>query len=108
MKVMFVSDIHGSLNDTIQMIEVFNKEGADKLIVLGDILYHGPRNPLPSTYNPSEVEKLLNQYSQRIISIRGNCDSEVDQMVLEFEMMQDHSHLLLDDYHFFLTHGHKF
>ena len=106
MKLFFISDIHGSIDDLNKVLELFEKEGADYLIILGDILYHGPRNPLPSNYNPQDVSKSLNVYKDKIIAIRGNCDSEVDQMLLEFPIMADFSQILLENKRFFLTHGH--
>lgn len=106
MKLFFMSDIHGSSYYTGLALERFRQEGADYLIILGDILYHGARNPLPKGHNPKEVIRLLNQYSDRIIAVRGNCDSEVDEMVLDFPLMSSYSNLLLDGLRIFLTHGH--
>ena len=80
MKLLFISDIHGSLYYASKVIEVFNNEQCDLIISLGDLLYHGPRNPLPQEYNPKEVASLFNQYKKYFIAVRGNCDSEVDQM----------------------------
>ena len=106
MKLLFISDIHGSLYYARQAIEIFKKENADYIVILGDHLYHGARNPLPVEYNTIEVAKLLNQYSNRIISIRGNCDSEVDEMVLSFPMMSTYSTVFYNGKRLFLTHGH--
>lgn len=108
MKLLIASDIHGSLYYTKLLIDKFNKEKCDRLILLGDILYHGPRNPLPKDYEPKEVANLLNQYKDKIICVRGNCDSEVDQMILEFPVSSAYSYLLIDNYTFFLTHGHLY
>lgn len=108
MKLLFISDIHGSLYYASKVIEVFNNEQCDLIISLGDLLYHGPRNPLPQEYNPKEVAGLFNQYKQYFIAVRGNCDSEVDQMLLEFPILADYSTLLVDGHRFFLTHGHHF
>ena len=108
MKFIIASDIHGDLNSANTLISVFNSEHADKLILLGDILYHGPRNDLPSTYNPKEVIKLLNAYKANIISVQGNCDAEVDQMVLDFDIMRKHRYVEADGLRFFVTHGHEF
>ncbi|QVK18010.1 phosphodiesterase [Mycoplasmatota bacterium] len=108
MKLLFASDIHGSFYYTKRLIEIFHEEKADKLILLGDILYHGPRNPLTKDYNPMKVANLLNQYRDQILCVRGNCDSEVDQMVLDFPMMADYTQLVVDNYQFFLTHGHLY
>lgn len=106
MKLIVISDIHGSLKYTKNAIEIFNREEGDYLLILGDILYHGPRNPLPEEYNPKEVAEVLNQYSDKIIAVRGNCDSEVDQMLLDFPCMGDYSIVLYNDKRLFLTHGH--
>jgi hypothetical protein len=108
MKLMFISDIHGSYSCLKKVIDIFEEEKPDKLIILGDILYHGPRNPLPEGHNPKEVVKLLNQYKDKIIAVRGNCDAEVDQMVLEFNIMETYTQLFVDNRCFFLTHGHHF
>lgn len=108
MKLFIVSDIHGSLEDLKKVLELFEKEKADKLVLLGDLLYHGPRNPLPEGYNPKEVAILLNSYKNKIIAVRGNCDAEVDQMVLDFPMRADYSELFIDNHRFFITHGHLF
>ncbi|MEF1311011.1 phosphodiesterase [Vibrio mytili] len=109
MKLFFASDLHGSLPATQETIELFLASGAEHLILLGDILYHGPRNPVPEGYNPSQVAELLNQYSEQIIAVRGNCDSEVDQMLLNFPMMMDFAWVLLESgKRMFLTHGHLY
>ncbi|MBR6765540.1 MAG: phosphodiesterase, partial [Clostridia bacterium] len=89
MKIMFASDIHGSVYYAERVLEAFKNEQADKLILLGDLLYHGPRNPLTRDYQPMKVAELLNENKHNILAVRGNCDSEVDQMVLEFPVMQD-------------------
>ena len=108
MKFMIVSDIHGSYTDLKRVMEIYKEEKMDKLVLLGDLLYHGPRNPLPEGYQPQEVMKLLNTYKENIIAVRGNCDAEVDQMVLEFPMRGDYSELYLDGHRFFFTHGHLY
>lgn len=107
MKIFFASDIHGSLYYTKKMLALFEEEKADVLVLLGDFLYHGARNDLPKDYNTKEVINLLNKYSSKIIAIQGNCDSEVDQMVLDFELAKD-TYLLIDNQRFYLTHGHVF
>ena len=84
MKIMIASDIHGSAFYCEKMIEAYRREKADKLLLLGDILYHGPRNDLPKEYNPKKVIQMLNDIKEDILCVRGNCDTEVDQMVLEF------------------------
>ena len=108
MKCMIISDIHGSYLDLRRVMDIYEEEHFDKLIILGDILYHGPRNPLPEGYEPKSVIRLLNEYKEKIIAVRGNCDAEVDQMVLEFPMRADYHELYLDGHRFFLTHGHLF
>lgn len=106
MKIFFMSDIHGSLYYTRKALENFKKEKADHIVILGDELYHGARNPLPLEYNPKEVTELLNEFADRIIAVRGNCDSEVDEMVLNFPMMTTYSIILYNGRRLFLTHGH--
>lgn len=108
MKWLIASDIHGSLYYGKKLIEQIKKEEPDKVIFLGDILYHGPRNDLPNDYNPKELIKLLNEYKDKIISVRGNCDSEVDQMVLEFPIMADYMILTINDLTIFATHSHLY
>jgi putative phosphoesterase len=106
--VIFISDIHGSLYYANKAIDVCKNEKADYIVLLGDELYHGARNPLPKDYNPKEVAKLLNSCAPKIIAVRGNCDSEVDQMVLDFPIMSDYSTILYNGRRLFLTHGHIF
>ena len=86
MKFLIASDIHGSLYYTKKLIDLVEKEQPDKIILLGDLYYHGPRNPLPLDYNPKEVCNLLNSYKDKIYAVRGNCDSEVDQMISNFKI----------------------
>jgi putative phosphoesterase len=107
MKLFFVSDLHGSLPATQQVLEKYNQSEAKHLIILGDILNHGPRNPVPEGYQPAAVAELLNDYSEQIIAVRGNCDSEVDQMLLDFPMLESYAWVLLENgTRLFLTHGH--
>jgi putative phosphoesterase len=106
MKLMFASDIHGSLYYCEKMKDLYIKEQAQKLILLGDLLYHGPRNDLPKEYNPKEVIKILNGLKKDILCVRGNCDAEVDQMVLEFPILADYMIMYLDNRMVFVTHGH--
>lgn len=106
MKLMFVSDIHGSAYYLNEVLKAYELENPDKLLLLGDTLYHGPRNPLPKDYDPKIVLSRLNEIKDNIIAVRGNCDSEVDQMVLEFPMMSDYTMLMLDGYQVFASHGH--
>ena len=106
MKIMVASDIHGSALYCRRMLERFDEEGADKLLLLGDLLYHGPRNPLPEEYNPKAVAEMLNARKQQILCVRGNCDGEVDQMMLEFPIMADYCILSVGSRMIFATHGH--
>ncbi len=106
MKLMIASDIHGSSLYCEELLKRYNDEKPDKLLLLGDILYHGPRNDLPRGYNPKSVIAMLNNIKDEIICVRGNCDAEVDQMVLDFPVMADYSILDLDGRLIFATHGH--
>ncbi|WET42017.1 phosphodiesterase [Citrobacter enshiensis] len=108
MKLMFASDIHGSLPATERVLELFAKSGAQWLVILGDVLNHGPRNALPEGYAPAQVADLLNAQAGRIIAVRGNCDSEVDQMLLHFPMTAPWQQILMENQRLFLTHGHLF
>ena len=108
MKLMIASDIHGSAYYCRKLLEAYDREKADKLLLLGDILYHGPRNDLPEEYAPKEVIAMLNPRKQDILCVRGNCDTEVDQMVLEFPIMAEYCILYLNDRMIFATHGHVF
>ena len=108
MKLMFASDIHGSALYCERMLEACRREGAEKLCLLGDILYHGPRNDLPDGHDPKKVTALLNAEKSHILCVRGNCDTEVDQMVLEFPVLADYAVIFVDGRTFFLTHGHHY
>ena len=116
MKLMIASDIHGSAYYCKKMLEAFAWEQADRLLLLGDILYHGPRNDLPKEYAPKEVIALLNGMKQQIFCVRGNCDTEVDQMVLEFPIMADYCVLPIASKTpaaggcrlLYATHGHRY
>lgn len=106
MKYLVFSDIHGSesfCQKAISFFEIFN---CDKILILGDILYHGPRNPLPQGHNPKGVIEILNSYSDKIFCCRGNCDAEVDQMVLNFQVLSDFVHLFDNGLEIFCSHGH--
>lgn len=106
MKLMFASDIHGSLPATERVLERFAQSGAQWLIILGDVLNHGPRNALPEGYAPADVAVKLNGVAQRVIAVRGNCDSEVDQMLLDFPITAPWQQVLSERTRLFLTHGH--
>ena len=106
MKLMIASDIHGSAYWCKKLLDAYRKEQPDKLLLLGDLLYHGPRNDLPAEYAPKQVIPMLSAWKEKIIAVRGNCEAEVDQMVLPFPCMADFSQLLADGKLFYLTHGH--
>ncbi|WP_372882835.1 phosphodiesterase [Psychromonas sp.] len=107
MKLFFASDLHGSLPTTELVLEKYQASGANYLVLLGDLLNHGPRNPVPQGYQPAAVAQLLNNYKDEILAVRGNCDSEVDQMLLDFPMLETYSWILLENgTRIFLTHGH--
>ena len=108
MKWLIASDIHGSAHYCRRLLEAFRAEGADRLLLLGDLLYHGPRNDLPTEYDPKAVIALLNAEKERILCVRGNCDTEVDQMVLEFPILADYALLPVEERLIFVTHGHLF
>ena len=108
MKLFFLSDIHGSAFYLRQALEAYKREQAEWIVLLGDVLYHGARNPLPDGYAPKEVIALLTPLAAQILAVRGNCESEVDAMVLPFPVQSGYSHLLLDGRRFFLTHGHLY
>ncbi|QHQ61646.1 phosphodiesterase [Anaerocolumna sedimenticola] len=108
MKLMIASDIHGSAYYCGKMIEAYKREQADKLLLLGDLLYHGPRNDLPKEYEPKKVIEMLNGIKEELLCVRGNCDTEVDQMVLEFPIMAEYCILYLGCRMIYATHGHKF
>lgn len=108
MKYMFASDVHGSAFYCRKMLEAFEMEKADRLVLLGDLLYHGPRNDLPKEYAPKEVISMLNGMKNKIYAVRGNCEAEVDQMVLEFPVMADYCILSIDEKTLYATHGHVY
>ncbi|HEY2452531.1 MAG TPA: phosphodiesterase [Scandinavium sp.] len=108
MKLMFASDIHGSLPAAERVLSLFAQNEADYLVILGDVLNHGPRNALPEGYAPAEVAERLNTVAERIIAVRGNCDSEVDQMLLRFPITAPWQQVLTAKQRLFLTHGHLF
>ena len=108
MKLMIASDIHGSALWAEKLLAAFEREHADRLLLLGDLLYHGPRNDLPEGYAPKAVIPLLNGMKERIWCVRGNCEAEVDQMVLSFPVMADYCALLMDGHVLYATHGHVY
>lgn len=108
MRVMIAADLHGSAYYCEKLLKRFDEEKCEKLLLLGDILYHGPRNDLPQGYDPKKVTEMLNRYAHKILCVRGNCDTEVDQMVLDFPILAEYAYLYLDGIKIFATHGHKF
>ncbi len=108
MKLLIASDLHGSARYCRALLETFRREQADRLVLLGDLLYHGPRNPLPEEYDPQAVTAMLNTLADRILCVRGNCDSEVDQMVLSFPILADYAFLSAAGADLFATHGHLY
>lgn len=108
MKWMIASDLHGSERWCRALLDAFRREGADRMLLLGDVLYHGPRNDLPEGYDPRAVIGLLNEQADRIYCVRGNCDAEVDQMVLRFPILADYLLLPVGERLIFATHGHVY
>ncbi len=104
MNFLVISDIHGDAC----VERIFEHVKADAILCLGDLLYHGPRNPLPDNYNPQAVIALLNKHAHKIIAVRGNCDAEVDQMMLQFPLTADYNSLFLDRRRVFMSHGHLY
>ena len=108
MKYLIASDIHGSAHYCAQLLQALKREGADALLLLGDLLYHGPRNDLPQGYAPKEVAAQLNDVGQRVFCVRGNCEAEVDQMMLRFPVLGDYCLLEAGGMLVFATHGHRY
>lgn len=108
MKFLIISDIHGSETALQKVLNIYKECDFNKIIICGDLLYHGARNPLPEGYNPKGVYELLNKNKLNIISVRGNCESEVDQMVMEFPVLGDYSYYTIGDRTIFITHGHTY
>ncbi len=108
MKLFIASDIHGDYDCAARLVRAYRASGADKMIILGDILYHGPRNDLPAGYAPKQVIELLNPLKNELLCVRGNCDTEVDQMVLDFPILADYALIEADGLSIFATHGHRF
>lgn len=108
MKLFIASDIHGSEFYCKKMLDCYRNEKADRILLLGDILYHGPRNDLPKDYNPKAIISLLNNLKDEILCVRGNCEAEVDQMVLSFPVLADYCIISENNTTIFATHGHKY
>ena len=108
MRLVIASDIHGSALYCGQLLGAFQREKAEKMLLLGDLLYHGPRNDLPEGYDPKTVTAPLNAFADRILAVRGNCDAEIDQMVLHFPILADYCLLFAGGRCFFVTHGHLY
>ena len=108
MKLFIASDIHGDFDAASRLVAAYRESGAERLVLLGDILYHGPRNDLPAGYAPKRVIELLNGIKDEILCVRGNCEAEVDQMVLEFPIMAEYAILSVGKKMIFATHGHRF
>ena len=106
--LLICSDIHGDALSAEKIINAFERHNAERLVILGDILYHGPRNDLPENYAPKRVIEILNRYKDKILAVRGNCDAEVDQMVLDFPILADYAFIERDGLRIFATHGHVF
>ena len=105
MRYLVISDVHGDANYIKKVLDIYKESKFDKILCLGDILYHGPRNDLPSGYNPKECIKLLNEVAEDIISVKGNCDAYVDQMVLNFHIFDEYE-FDLNGHRIIMTHGH--
>ena len=108
MKYVIASDIHGSAYYCEMLLKAIKNENPDKVLILGDILYHGPRNDLPKGYAPKEVIAMLNPLKDKLLCVRGNCDAEVDQMVLQFPIMADYQQLNIGNKTLYLSHGHVY
>ncbi len=108
MKLFIASDIHGDFAAASAVMERYEESGAERLLLLGDLLYHGPRNDLPEAYAPKKVIELLNAHAGEILAVRGNCEAEVDQMVLEFPVLADYAFVETGGARMIMTHGHKF
>ncbi|MBQ7320293.1 MAG: phosphodiesterase [Clostridia bacterium] len=107
MKLMIASDLHGDAESTAALLRDFDESLAERLVLLGDLLYHGPRNDLPAGYAPKEVIRLLNERREVLLCVRGNCDTEVDQMVLNFPILSDSAYIVAGRYTLYATHGHR-
>lgn len=108
MKLLIASDLHGSAYYCRKLLEFFQQQHADRLLLLGDLLYHGPRNPLPTEYDTQAVAAMLNAMAEKLICVRGNCDADVDQLVLNFPILAENAFLALGGVTLFATHGHTY
>ena len=108
MKWLIASDLHVSGYYCRALLDAFDREKADRLLLLGDLLYHGPRNDLPRDYDPKSVTAMLNERQKSILAVRGNCDAEIDQAVLQFPILADYALLSAGERLLFVTHGHLF
>lgn len=108
MKILIGSDIHGSAYYCRKLLEAYREEQAERMLLLGDLLYHGPRNDLPKEYEPKQVIEMLNAYKDQIFCIRGNCEAEVDQMVLEFPVLAEYAVFPAGEHLLFAAHGHNY
>ena len=106
MKILICSDIHGDADSLSEIFAAYERESAEKIFILGDLLYHGPRNDLPIGYAPKKVIEMLNNNREKILTVKGNCDGEVDQMVLNFPILADYAFINIDNLCIFMTHGH--
>lgn len=106
MKLVVISDVHGSAKWCREALRVVEEQSPDKVVLLGDLLYHGPRNPLPDEYDPAEVARMLNGIASQVVAVRGNCDAEVDQMMLDFPCMADYALVMDGTRQLYCTHGH--
>lgn len=107
MRLLIASDIHGSAVYCRQLMKAVERENPDKVVLLGDLLYHGPRNSLPEGYNPKEVAEMLNGIKEKLLCVRGNCEAEVDQMMLEFPVLGEVLVIYWEGKDIYATHGHK-
>ena len=107
-RLIIASDIHGDAETCARLVDIYRESGAERLVLLGDLLYHGPRNDLPAGYAPKKVIELLKSLKNDILAVRGNCDTEVDQMVLQFPILADYAYISVDGLRIFATHGHNF
>ena len=108
MKILVISDIHGAKDSALKVKELMERSSFDKIFCLGDINYHGPRNPLPHSYEPKEVIPILNSFKDKIIAVKGNCDADVDDMMYDFDLKEYLKAIPFNDQKIFLSHGHVY